>query len=77
MLNHGSQLVRLVANAQVVSDRDPSPAADFPQPILIGAVVPEVVGMPFDRQTSGPESLWKLLAQIPIREEDRRHATRS
>lgn len=77
VLNHCGKLIGLVTYAPIVSDRDPTLAADFLKPFFVRTVMLEMVGMALNRQASGPEGLRKLLAQVPVREEDRRHATRS
>ena len=72
-----SQLVRCVADAKVVRDRDPLILSAVLQPLLIRSVRREQITMTFHGETSRREDRWKLLPEIAIGEEDPAHAARS
>lgn len=77
MLRHRRQLVRLVADATIVRDRDPSAAAHRCEPLGVRRVVRKVVGGAFDTQAGGGEDGGKLLAEIAVGEENPAQAARS
>lgn len=77
MAHHGGALVRLVADAPVVADRDPAPRADLTQPHFVVGVWVEVIAMPLDDEVSRGEDGRELIAEVAIGEEDEAQAARS
>jgi hypothetical protein len=71
------ELVRLVANASVTGDGDPPSLTDHPQPLFVVAVGREVVAMPFYGEPAFDEDVRKVVAEIPVREEDVTQEARS
>ena len=53
------QLVGRVADALVVGYCDPIPGAAVFEPLLVRAIWPKEIVMPFDRQTGGGENFGK------------------
>jgi hypothetical protein len=69
--------VRLVADAAIMSERDPAALADLSQPGLVRRIVDEVIGVPLDGQTACFENLTESLAEVAVREVSAAHAARS
>ena len=77
MPNDGVQLIRFVADAAIVRERNPAAFADYLQPGGVRRIMREVIGMPLDRQPCRPENFGKALSQIAIGEIDKAQAARS
>lgn len=54
MLRYRGQLVWLVADATIMRNRYPPTPPDLLEPVLVGTVVPEMVGVALDGQARGP-----------------------
>jgi len=70
-------LVRLVADALVVAQRDPAASADLCKPHIVGRIMSEVIDMAFDGQTTRLQNRTKLFAKIAVGEIAARQAARS
>jgi hypothetical protein len=77
VLDDGRELVRLVADARVMRQGDPTAARDIPQPFVVRAIGREVIGVPLYAKSGVSKDGWKLQTEIAIREEDNTQATRS
>jgi hypothetical protein len=77
MADNSVAFVRLVANASVAGERDPTPPADFLQPDFVGCIRRKVIGVTLYRKAAGSENLGKLLTEIAIGEIDNAQAARS
>ncbi len=69
--------VRLVSDAVVMGERDPTTTADLLQPDFVCGICREVIRMPFYREALCSENRWKLLPEITIGEIDKAQAARS
>ena len=74
---HARQLVRRVADAAVVRDRDPATPPDLTQPGLVGTIGRKVVAVALDVQAGGGEDVAEPVAEVPVGEEDTCQAARS
>jgi hypothetical protein len=70
--HHSIPLVRLVANAPVMRERDPSMRACGGQPHLVRSFRPEVVDVALNGKARFSENLGKPLTEIAIGKEDLR-----
>ena len=67
-------LVRFIADAAVMGERNPSAFADRFEPFFVRRVGREMVGVSFNRQTGGSENFGKALSKITIGEINKIHA---
>lgn len=77
MSNDSFTLVRDVANALVMRERDSAIAAAMLEPLLVGALGREEVVVPLDRQAGCGEDVREAFTEIAVREVDTAHAARS
>ena len=77
MADHGRELVRLVADAAIVGQGDPSAPADLGQPLFVRALSPEVIAVVLNADASASQDLREEDAEVAICEEDKRQAARS
>lgn len=70
-------LVRLVADASIMSERDPFAPSDYLEPCFVGGVRREVIGVSLDCQIGKFQDLGKLLSEVAVGEIDDRQAARS
>ncbi len=77
MPHDGVALVRFVADAAIVGERDPAALTNSLQPHFVGRVRRKVIRVSLDRQTGRPENLGKALTEIAIGEIDKAQAARS
>ena len=75
--HHRIALIRLVADALIVCENDPSAAGDLGEPFIVGSVRRKVVGMGFNKNPCRPEDGRELFTKIAIGEEDVSHAALS
>lgn len=73
----GRQLIGLVADAGVVSDRDPAVSTNCFEPLFIRGGGPEVIAVSFDPQPGCAQDLGKPFAEVAVGEEDMAQAARS
>ena len=71
------ELIRRVADAEVVCDRDSVIAAAVCEPSFIRSVRRKELFMPFDRQTGGGKDCGELPAEVAFGEVGKAHAARS
>ena len=77
VLDYGGKLVRCVADAFVVSERDAVVASAVLEPLLVRPVGREKVMVPLDGQAGGGENFREAFAEVAVREIDTAHAARS
>ncbi len=77
MLHDRVAFVRLIANMAIMSQRDPTTPADFPQPHFVGCVRWKMIEMLLDDEPSRPENIRETLTQIAVGEIDKAQAARS
>jgi hypothetical protein len=77
MPHDGGAFVRLVADAAIMGECDPTALPDLLQPYFVSGVRRKVIGMSLDCQTARPENLGKALTKVAISEIDKRQAARS
>src|SRR5215213_8746887 len=68
--HHRPHLQRTRADLAIVGEHDPPSRGNLREPIAIGGVVPEMIGMAMDGNTRAPEQTGELVApQVAVREE--------
>ena len=77
MLYDRRELVRLVADARVVRQRDPSTLCHLPQPFVIRAIGRETINVPFYGKSRFAQDSGELQAKVAVGEEDSIQAARS
>ena len=77
VLNDGAEFIRFVTDAAIVGERDPAALSDFLQPCLVGPIVGNMIGVPFDLESAGFQNLRESFAEIAIGEIDKAQAARS
>lgn len=77
MPDDGVEFVRLVANAAIVGQSDPTAPTNRFEPFFVRRGGREMIGMALDRQTAGSEDFRKALPEIAIGKIDDVHAARS
>jgi hypothetical protein len=75
--DHRCELIRLVADAGVVGESDPSTPADLGEPVFVRTFGWEVVPVSLDGEARGSQDLREEGTEITIGEEDKRQAARS
>jgi hypothetical protein len=73
----GIALVRLVTDAAIMGQRDPTAIPDLRQPYFVSGIRRKVICMPLDCETARPESLREALTEVAIGKIDNRQAARS
>src|SRR5438046_2363855 len=64
--NNSVPLIQLVANAGIMRERHPTTSTDLREPHFIRSIMREMIGVPLDVQTAGPQNRAKLFAKIAI-----------
>ena len=77
MAHYRVTLVRSVANAPIMGERDPATFANCLKPHLVGSLRREMIDVPLDRQTCRPEDLRETDAEVTVREVNKIQAARS
>jgi hypothetical protein len=77
MQDDGRKLIRLVADASVVCDGDPTLPAHNVQPFLVRTRRREVIRVDLHGEPGRAKNFRELLAEIPVREENTAQAARS
>ena len=77
MSNDCGELVRFVSDAPIVAYGNPAAAADDAQPVLISAIVREMVAVAFYLQSRRGENFRKACSEVAVREEYEVQAARS
>lgn len=77
VLYHRRQLVRLISDAAIVSEGDPTAFSDGLEPLLVAGRGSEVFAMKLDAEAGGPQDLREPGTEIAVGEEDMTQAVRS
>ena len=77
MSNDRVELVRVVSDASIVAYGNPAAVTDGAQPLLIRAIMREMVTVAFYLQTCSGKSARKACSEVAVREENRVQAARS
>jgi len=77
VLDNRITLIRLVSNASIVREGNPTSFANFCKPFWVGSFCIKVICMKLHCEPSGPKNTWKLLAKIAIGKVDKAQAARS
>ncbi len=73
----GVAFVGLVADALIVSQRDPAAPTNLSEPDLVRRIGSKMIGMPLDGQAACFKNLTESFAEVAVREVDAAHAARS